>query len=148
MSDIIRFDLPATRDGREQWAMIERQPDRAQLKEIERRGRQALRSDVAMDGEDWIIVTLVTEWQVYDKNGEQVPLRTGKAMDAIPAAVLSPLIDELTGIIESTNRGRAMAQVGAALRNMALTLDTEKAQRVDDLLAELHSLFGVTDPNA
>ena len=148
MSDIVRFDLPATRDGREQWAMIERQPDRAQLKEIERRGRQALRSDVAMDGEDWIIVTLVTEWQVYDKNGEPVPLRTGKAMDAIPAAVLSPLIDELTGITESVNRGRAMAQVGAALRNMALTLDPEKAQRVDDLLAELHALFGVAAPNA
>lgn len=142
-----RFDLPKTPDDREQFAMIERRPTRAQLKEIERRTRQALRSDVAMDAEDWMVVTLCSEWTVYDRDGNPVQLHTGKAFDAIPADVLQPLIDECNAVVSSVNRGDAMAQVTATLRNMAWKLDEDQSRRLDDLLAEIHGLFGVTPPN-
>lgn len=142
-----RFDLPPASDGREQFAMIERRPDRAQMKAMERHTRQALRGDQAMDAEDWMLVTLCTEWTVYDRDGNPVPLRTGAALDKVPADVLQPLIDELNGVVSAVNRGGAMQQITAALRNMAWSLEEDKAARLNDLVAEIHGLFGVTPPN-
>jgi len=142
-----RFDLPPTRDGREQFAIIERDPSREQLKAIERHGRQALRSDQSMDGEDWMIVTLCEDWTVYDRAGNPVPLRTGKAFDQIPGYVLAPLVRELEAVIAGVDRGNAMSQVTAVVRNLAALLPDDGAKRVDDLLAELHETFGVTPPN-
>lgn len=143
-----RFDLPPGPEGQEQYAMVERRPTREQMKEIERRTRQALRTDVAMDAEDWMVVTLVTEWQVFDRDGNPVPLRTGKAFDAIPADALQPLVDECNAVVASVNRGNAMAQITATLRSLSWSLDEEQAKRLSDITSELHSLFGVTPPNA
>lgn len=142
-----RIDLAPTPDGKEQWAMVERRPTRAQLKEIERRTRQALRTDQAMDAEDWMVVTLVSEWTVYGADGQVVPLRTGKALDDVPADVLAPLVDECNGIVGAVNRGNAMSQISTTLRNMAWSLEEDKAARLDDLIGELQGLFGVTPPN-
>jgi hypothetical protein len=142
-----RFDMPAGLAGQEQYAMVERRPTREQIKEIERRTRQALRGDQAMDAEDWMVVTLVTEWQVFDRDGNPVPLRTGKAFDAIQADVLQPLVDECNAVVASVNRGNAMAQITSTLRSMAWSLDEQQAARLSDLTDELHTLFGVTPPN-
>lgn len=142
-----RFDLPPGPDGQEQFAIIERRPTREQLKAVERHSRQAMRSDQAMDAEDWMIVTLCEEWTVYAKDGTPAALRTGKPFDQIHADVLAPLINELTAIVASVDRGNAMQQITATLRNMSATLPDDSARRVDDLITDLHDAFGVTPPN-
>lgn len=143
-----RFPLLPGPDGQEQYAMIERRPTRGQLKEVGRRNRQAEAAGDPLEGHHWMIVTLCDELVVYDADGNPVPKRTGKAMDDVPADVLQPLINELRGVIASVDRGGAMEEITTTLRNMAWTLDENRASRLQELLGELHEVFGVTPPNA
>ena len=142
-----RFDLAPHPEKGEQFAMIERRPTREQMKAVERGVRRELNSGRGMDAEDQLVVALTREWQVYDGRGDVVPLRTGPAMDRVPADTLQPLIDELNAVVAAVNRGNALRETSAVLRNMAFALDPEKASRLTDLVDEVHGLFGVTPPN-
>lgn len=146
---IERFDLPATPDGREQSAMLERRPDRDQLRDVERRVRQASRNDSEVEAQDGLMAVLVDAWTVYDRAGELVPppRQGGKALGRVPADLLVPLIKECRAIVESVDRGGATEQVAATIRQLALVLDDERSDRVEALVKELLDIFGVPDPN-
>lgn len=147
---LTRFDLPPTEDGREQFAMLERRPDRDQMADIERRVRQASRNDSETEAQNGLMAVLVDSWTVYDRKGETVPppSQSIKALGRVHADLLVPLIKECRAIVEGVDRGGAIEQVSATIRQLALILDDEKHARVEAIVAELTELFGVPDPNA
>lgn len=146
---IERYDLAPTKDGKEQWADIERRPTRLQMKKIEVGQRRALRGDQALDAEDVLMAVLVSDWVVYTADGKTVPIpaQGTKALDEVPGDVMAPLIDELSGVIASINRGNAMSQIASTLTNMSWTLSDDDAARLRDLISDIQGLFGVTPPN-
>lgn len=145
---IERFDLAPADDGREQYAMIERRPTRDQLKEIEKKLRQA--HGLETEAQDGLMAVLVDSWVLFDRDGNVVPPpRQGtKALGRVDAHFMAPLITELASVVEAVDRGKAIAQVRATLLLLsAQALDSEKAERVEAIADELDAIFEATPPN-
>lgn len=139
---IEHFDLP---DG--QSAEIQRRPSHGQMKEIERLTRKAIADDLALQVEDALVLTLVTEWNVHDNEGNPLPLKR-ESLDRVPQDTMSLLTDELQGVTSATRPNDAIAGVITTLRGLKQRL-SKPAERaaMDDVIKRFREVMGVPVPN-
>ena len=84
----------------DQWIDIERRPTHGMIRKIARETLRASKGPDPLEGEDLLVLNLVSAWDVKDGNGNPVQLRKASFED-VPQDVWGRIVDECTNVLET-----------------------------------------------